>query len=80
MTLLAATSCDPEDNDRGTEACLSQLTCPLGWMPAAGNTKLKIQWENIFFKKTNNPVGFSQLLKLRGVLFSLIVRVCEFKT
>lgn len=69
MTLLAATSCEPEDNDRGTEACLSQLTCPLGWMPAAGNTKLKSQWENIFLRKTNNPVGFSQLLSSEGFCF-----------
>lgn len=59
MTLLAATSCDPEDNDRGTEACLSQQACPFGCVPAAGNTALmKIQWKkknkNIF-KRINRP-------------------------
>lgn len=65
MTLLAATSCDPEDNDRGTEACVSQQACPFGCVPAAGNTALKIQWKKktkTFLRElTDPPMGFSQL-------------------
>lgn len=59
MTLLAAMSCNPEDNDRGTEAPLSQLTCPFGCMPVSGNIKLKIQWENISLKKQTIPCALT---------------------
>lgn len=65
MTLLAATSCDPEDNDRGTEACLSQLACPFGCVPAAGKhspeDSVREKKETFLRELTDPPMGFSQL-------------------